>query len=257
MIGGLFLKAEDPKFLARWYEDHLGIGFGTNVYFSFKWRDSKKIEAINNTVFSFFKNDSGYFLPSVSKIMFNIRVENLDSIRLKLKEGKHFVDEKVESYDYGRFGWTMDTLGNKIELWEAIDGGFEDNNSTMELFGKVTGLQGITVFCAEPSKAIQFYSEIFEMEFDENSYWMKWNSVENKLESNKTKLSFVNFGDDNSANSTSGFKIGFYVNRLTELLHDLKSSEIKVSHEIVETPEGKFGWAMDPYGNKIEFFERN
>jgi predicted enzyme related to lactoylglutathione lyase len=28
------------------------------------------------------------------------------------------VDDKVEEYDYGNFGWVMDPEGNRIELWE-------------------------------------------------------------------------------------------------------------------------------------------
>jgi len=30
----------------------------------------------------------------------------------------------MEEYPYGKFGWIMDPDGNKIELWEPIDGGF-------------------------------------------------------------------------------------------------------------------------------------
>jgi hypothetical protein len=28
------------------------------------------------------------------------------------------VEERVEDYDYGRFGWAIDPEGNRIELWE-------------------------------------------------------------------------------------------------------------------------------------------
>jgi hypothetical protein len=28
------------------------------------------------------------------------------------------VDPKLESYDYGKFGWIMDPEGNRVELWE-------------------------------------------------------------------------------------------------------------------------------------------
>jgi hypothetical protein len=31
----------------------------------------------------------------------------------------------MEEYPYGKFGWIMDPEGNKIELWEPIDEGFE------------------------------------------------------------------------------------------------------------------------------------
>ena len=28
------------------------------------------------------------------------------------------VEEGVEEYDYGRFGWVYDPEGNRLELWE-------------------------------------------------------------------------------------------------------------------------------------------
>ena len=31
-LGGVFLKARDPKVLALWYQEHLGISFGDNLY---------------------------------------------------------------------------------------------------------------------------------------------------------------------------------------------------------------------------------
>jgi predicted enzyme related to lactoylglutathione lyase len=35
-----------------------------------------------------------------------------------LKREGSKVDPKVESYDYGKFGWIMDPEGNWVELWE-------------------------------------------------------------------------------------------------------------------------------------------
>lgn len=56
--------------------------------------------------------------------MFNYRVENLHKLLAILKnEGVTIVD-KVEEYEYGKFGWILDNDGNKIELWEPIDSAF-------------------------------------------------------------------------------------------------------------------------------------
>ncbi len=74
-----------------------------------------------NTVFSFFKNESNYFEPSVSPFMINFRVKNLKTLLEKLKEeGVNAVSEVIEE-EYGRFGWILDPEGNKIKLWEPID----------------------------------------------------------------------------------------------------------------------------------------
>jgi hypothetical protein len=30
------------------------------------------------------------------------------------------VDEKRESYDFGKFGWITDREGNRVELWRPV-----------------------------------------------------------------------------------------------------------------------------------------
>lgn len=119
-IGGVFLKAKDVKALAAWYQEHLGIEFGDNSYMTFKCPAEPAIPC--QTVFSFFKEDTEYFKPAEKSFMINFRVRNLDELLEDLqKEGVEIVGEK-EEYEYGKFGWIMDPEGNKIELWEPVDG---------------------------------------------------------------------------------------------------------------------------------------
>ena len=47
----------------------------------------------------------------------------------------------------------------------------------------------------------------------------------------------------------------YRVENLEELLELLKSEGVKVVGEIEEYSYGKFGWIMDPEGNKIELWE--
>ncbi len=62
--------------------------------------------------------DTDYFAPSTKPFMINLQVENLDELLAQLKSEGVEVDPKVESYDYGKFGWIMDPEGNRVELWE-------------------------------------------------------------------------------------------------------------------------------------------
>ena len=50
--------------------------------------------------------------------MINYRVADLDGLLKKLREEGVEVDDRIEEYEYGRFGWIMDPEGNRIELWE-------------------------------------------------------------------------------------------------------------------------------------------
>jgi len=120
-LGGIFFKARDPKALAAWYQTHLGIDFGDQLYVSFKWINPHHPTEPGQTAFSFFKNDTKYFQPSDKDFMINFRVKNLKELVAALqKEGVTVVGE-VQEFDYGRFGWIMDPEGNKIELWEPVD----------------------------------------------------------------------------------------------------------------------------------------
>jgi len=115
-IGGIFFKAENPKALAEWYEKHLGIDFGGKVYTDFPFREKEK----GWTALSFFKQDTQYFDPSAKDFMLNLRVDNLDELLKTLRaEGVHVFDE-TEDGDYGKFGWILDSEGNKIELWQPL-----------------------------------------------------------------------------------------------------------------------------------------
>lgn len=120
-IGGVFIKAANAKELAAWYQRHLGIDFGDNLYIDFKWINENDNSVPGHTVFSFFKNDSNYFAPSTKPVMINFRVKELYGLLTELKEAGVWVDEKTEEHEYGKFGWCMDPEGNKIELWEPVD----------------------------------------------------------------------------------------------------------------------------------------
>jgi len=120
-IGGIFIKAKDPRALAEWYQKHLGISFGKNNWVDFKWINENDPAVAGNTVFSFFNEHTDYFNPSAKQYMINFRVKNLDQLLDQLKKESVWVAERTEEYEYGKFGWIMDPEGNKIELWEPVD----------------------------------------------------------------------------------------------------------------------------------------
>jgi len=50
----------------------------------------------------------------------HLYVDYIDTLLNDLRKEGIWVDEKVEEYEYGKFGWIMDPEGNKIELWELV-----------------------------------------------------------------------------------------------------------------------------------------
>lgn len=120
-IGGVFFKTEDPKATRAWYQKHLGLPVN-DWGCTFWWKDNEGKKA--STQWSPFAKDTNYFDPSTKDFMFNYRVENLVELLAELKEQGVTVIDKIEEYEYGKFGWIVDLDGNKIELWEPKDEAF-------------------------------------------------------------------------------------------------------------------------------------
>jgi predicted enzyme related to lactoylglutathione lyase len=113
-LGGVFFKARDPKALAAWYREHLGVPIEANQTYG----TMNSAGAGESTVWSTFPSDTEYFGPGASAFMLNYRVRNLDAMLAQLRAAGVKVDERVEEHEYGRFGWAFDPEDNRFELWE-------------------------------------------------------------------------------------------------------------------------------------------
>ena len=83
-LGGVFVKSADPGRLMQWYRTRLGVEvdeYGAR----FEWRDKADPEKVGYSVWSVFKQDSGYFNPSDRPFMVNLRVGNLDALLAELR----------------------------------------------------------------------------------------------------------------------------------------------------------------------------
>jgi predicted enzyme related to lactoylglutathione lyase len=113
-IGGVFFKARDPKKLAAWYRDQLGIGVEAGQTHA----TLVSRAADEPTVWSAFADDTDYFGPGSQALMINYRVNNLDAILKQLRAAGAKVEERIEDSEFGRFGWASDPEGNRFELWQ-------------------------------------------------------------------------------------------------------------------------------------------
>jgi len=113
-LGGAFLRAEDPKALYAWYEQHLGIPSPEGSFLFSRETQRAKIAV------AFFPKSSQYF-PVSQAAMLNFQVDDLDGILQGLESAGAIVDPKRENYDYGRFGWFTDPEGNRVELWQPLE----------------------------------------------------------------------------------------------------------------------------------------
>ena len=117
-IGGVFFKAKgDPKVLADWYQEYLGIQvmpWGGSI---FHWAEDKGAKDAA-TAWNIDDATSVRYSGGDASFMINYRVEDLVGMVDKLRRaGTPILDEPTMS-DYGWFASIVDPEGNKVELWE-------------------------------------------------------------------------------------------------------------------------------------------
>lgn len=117
-LGGVFLKSQNPKALAAWYAEHLGIPRSPDGYLVFEGPESSGM-----TIFSHFPADTKYFGDGPQQSMLNFRVDNLDALLAQLETAGVRIDPQREDYGFGPFAWIWDPEGNRVELWEAAKSG--------------------------------------------------------------------------------------------------------------------------------------
>ena len=118
-IGGVFFKARDPKALAAWYAQHLGLALEPWGGAILKWPEDRA-EDRGLTVWHVAGKDSKWFSPSDSPFMINYRVDDLDALLEQLRAGGVEVVQGPESHENGKFAWIMDPDQNKVELWQPM-----------------------------------------------------------------------------------------------------------------------------------------
>jgi predicted enzyme related to lactoylglutathione lyase len=117
-LGGVFLRARDPKRLTEWYAEHLGLGVTEWGGVTFVWDKCAAPEGHGCTVWSLFPSDTEYFGEGEQAAMLNFRVDDLDGLLAQLAAKGVWIDAKRQDEVNGRFAWIKDGEGNRVELWE-------------------------------------------------------------------------------------------------------------------------------------------
>ena len=114
-LGGVFIKSDNPRALAAWYQDVLGIKLEP-------WGGARlRYDVANHpphVVWNAFPAKSGYFAPSTKDFMLNFAVDDLDAFVARLQAKGVAILEREDKDPHGRFAWILDPDGTKIELWE-------------------------------------------------------------------------------------------------------------------------------------------
>ena len=114
-IGGVFVKSQNPKALADWYRDVLGLSVESWGGAALPYDAPGHPPVV---VWSAFAESSDYMAPSKRELMINFAVDDMDAMIVRLKAKGVSILRQDDSDPHGRFAWILDPDGTKIELWQ-------------------------------------------------------------------------------------------------------------------------------------------
>ncbi len=115
-FGGVFFRSHDPKKLADWYANWLGLeinpAFGGAIF------SPSSLPEKAYAVWSPFAEDSDCFDPSKREFMINLIVDDLAGTLQQVAMGGASLVGDPKDMEYWIFGWFIDSEGTKVELWQ-------------------------------------------------------------------------------------------------------------------------------------------
>ncbi len=122
---------------------------------------------------------------------------------------------------------------------------------------RVTGLGGVFFKTTDPKKTKEWYGKHLGLPIDEYGVSFKWIDPNNKDAKEPAVTAWSPFAANTKyfQPSEKPFMFNYRVENLVELLKVLKEEGVQIVGDVEEYPYGKFGWIMDPDGNKIELWE--
>lgn len=116
---------------------------------------------------------------------------------------------------------------------------------------KITGVGGIFFKARDPQQLMEWYSQHLGLQFQHGFVQFECTG-----ETPGTTTVAI-FKEDSGYFSPSGrpYMINFRVADLRGLLDELREKGVAIAGDMQEHEYGRFGWVIDPEGNKIELWE--
>lgn len=124
---------------------------------------------------------------------------------------------------------------------------------------RVTGIGGVFFKAHDAMKMAAWYREhlgIPSEGAESGAYHQfEWRDKDDPSKTGGTVWAVFPENAQNFSGSKSSLMIDYRVANLARLLAQLKAEGVQVEDKIEDAPYGRFGHAMDPEGNRIEFWE--
>lgn len=121
---------------------------------------------------------------------------------------------------------------------------------------RVTGFGGMFIKSKDPKALFDWYEKHlgFKREYGESTNF-EWREFDDPEKTGTTVWALFPESTKYFGASQSSFMMNFRVDDLAGLLEALKAEGVEVDAKVEEHEYGKFGWIIDPDGNRIELWE--
>lgn len=121
---------------------------------------------------------------------------------------------------------------------------------------RVVGIGGVFFKARDPQALRAWYREHLGMDIqDWGGMAFNWNRPDSPGDKGATIWSLFEESSTYFAPSAARFMVNYIVKDLHAVLGALRAEGCAVDDKVDESEYGKFGWVMDPEGNRIELWE--
>lgn len=121
---------------------------------------------------------------------------------------------------------------------------------------RVTGIGGIFFKARDPQALHAWYRRHLGIDVQEwGGAVFRWTDADGAPATGTTVWSVAPADSETFAPGTAPFVVNYRVADLHALLKSLREEGCQVLERIDESEFGKFGWVIDPEGNKVELWE--
>jgi len=121
---------------------------------------------------------------------------------------------------------------------------------------RVTGIGGIFFKAKDAATLSAWYKRHLGIDVQEwGGAAFDWTDEEGKPVGGTTAWSIASADSNQFAPSTAPFMVNYRVHDLLALVAALREEGCNVLEKIDDSEYGKFGWVIDPEGNKVELWQ--
>jgi predicted enzyme related to lactoylglutathione lyase len=243
-VGGVFFKSMDPDRLKSWYAKHLGVGAFFQGY-DLNHREKSIYTTWNPLV------ESDKIFVNGKEFALAYRVDDLQYLIKSLKDKA--VDVTLVGSGAGECAHLIDLEGNKVILVQQKSA----PPGTPLVAGRVTGLGGVFFKCRDSNKLKEWYVKNLGFNITKWGCTFEWYEAPPPGAAVPATTAWSPFEGTTTyfAPSEKEFMFNYRVKDLYVLMENLGAEGLVIVGKPEDTSYGKFGWILDPEGNKIELWE--